>query len=92
MGIVTDWSDAEIPGSGEASGKEAARKLLLGCKIHWARSWQRVGDHTACSFDKPHERSVFSRIASHISQVGGSHSQDVIILMLIMYYRFILRL
>ena len=51
MGIVTDLSDAEISGLGEAIGKEA-KKLLRGCKIHWARSYQRVRDRVASSFDK----------------------------------------
>ena len=78
LGVVTDWSDAEISGLGEAIGKEAAAKLLRGCKIHWARSWQRVRDRIARSSDKPHEKAVFSKIASLISEVGGSHSHNVI--------------
>ena len=49
--VVTDWSDAEISGLGEAIGKEATAKLLRGCKIHWARSWQRVRDRIARSSD-----------------------------------------
>lgn len=41
-GVVTDWSDAEIQGLGGAVGPETARKLLRGCSVHWARSWQRI--------------------------------------------------
>ena len=78
MGIVTDWSDAEISGSKEAIGKETATKVLRGCKIHWARSWQRARDRIACSRDKPHEKAVFSRIAVHISDIKGSHGHNVI--------------
>ena len=78
MGIVTDWSDAEISGLGEAIGKEAATKVLRRCMVHWARSWQRVRDRVACSHDKPHEKALFSKIASHISDIKGSHGQDVI--------------
>ena len=37
-----------------------------------------VRGHIICSFDKPREKAMFSRIASHISEVGGSHGQDVI--------------
>ena len=77
MGIVTDWSDAEISGLKEAIGKETATKVLRGCKIHWARSWQRVQDCIACSHDKPHEKALFSRIAAHISDIKGSHGHNV---------------
>ena len=42
LGIVTDWSDAEIKGLKNAIGQETAAKLLRGCKVHWLRSFQRV--------------------------------------------------
>ena len=44
MGVVTDWSDAEINGLRMAVGKDTAEKLLKGCKVHWQRSCQRVAD------------------------------------------------
>jgi len=34
VGVVTDWSDAEINGLRMAVGKETAEKLLKGCKVH----------------------------------------------------------
>ena len=34
LGIVVDWSDAEINGLGQAVGKDLATKLLCGCKVH----------------------------------------------------------
>ena len=42
------------------------------------RSWQRVRDRIAHSSDKPREKAGFSKIASHISEVGGSHSHNVV--------------
>ena len=62
LGIVVDWSDAEISGLGQAVGKDLATKLLRGCKVHWARSWQRVRDRVAKSPDKSREKLVFSKI------------------------------
>ena len=38
IGIVTDWSDAEINGLKMAIGKDTAEKLLKGCSVHWLRS------------------------------------------------------
>ena len=70
-GVVTDWSDAEILGLGQAVGKETAKTLLKGCKVHWARSWQRVRDQVARSSDKPRERAIFSKIASQIPKIEG---------------------
>ena len=44
LGLVVDWSDAQIKGLQLAVGIEKADKLLKGCKIHWFRSCQRVAE------------------------------------------------
>ena len=62
IGIVTDWSDAEINGLKLAVGKEMATKLLTGCGVYWQRSCQRV----ASSAHKQMERNVFLKIAYKI--------------------------
>ena len=49
LGIIVDWSDAEIKGLGIAVGKECAITLLKACEVHWARSWQRVRDRIVTS-------------------------------------------
>ena len=43
-GIVTDWSDTEAKGLSLVIEKDKAEKLLKGCTVHWARSYQRVAD------------------------------------------------
>ena len=57
LGIVIDWSDAEIKGIGISMGKELAITLLT-------RSQQRVRDCVATSKHKTHEKGLFSSIAS----------------------------
>ena len=74
LGVVIDWSDAEIGRLGQALGKDLATKLLRGCKVHWARSWQRVRDHIAKSPDKSIEKLVFSKIASKITEIKGGEN------------------
>ena len=66
IGIVTDWSDAEINGLKLAVGKEMATKLLTGCGGYWQRSCQRVADRVASSAHKQMERNVFLKIAYKI--------------------------
>ena len=44
IGIVTDWSDAQINGLKKAIGKDAAERLLKGCSVHWLHSWKRVAE------------------------------------------------
>ena len=61
---------------GEAIGKEANAKLLRGCKIYWARSWQRVRDHIAHSLINPVKRHCLVNI--HIYEVGRSNGHNVI--------------
>ena len=40
--IVTDWSDTEINGLKRSIGEDSAMQLLIGCKVHWIRSWHCV--------------------------------------------------
>ena len=71
LGIVVDWSDAEIKGLGKAVGRELATTLLKGCKVHWTRSWQRVRDRISRSENKEREKALFSMIASAIPTLSG---------------------
>ena len=41
-GIIVDWSDTETKGLRECVGGEVADRLLRGCNVHWARSYQCV--------------------------------------------------
>ena len=62
MGVVTDWSDAEINGLRMAVGKETAEKLLKGCKVHWQCSCQHVADKVAKSKDRKWEKSILPKL------------------------------
>ena len=59
LGIVIDWSDAEIRGLRDAVGIEMAKALLKGCQVHWNRSWQWVRDCIVSTKDKVFEKSIF---------------------------------
>ena len=74
MGIVADWSDAEIKGLESAVGKELAITLLKGCKVHWTRSWQRVRDRVATTKDKVREKELFASIASRIPKISAGNN------------------
>ena len=56
LGIMIDWSDAEIKGLQLAVGDKQAEELLKGCKVHWLRSCQRVADSVSSSQNKPLEK------------------------------------
>ena len=71
LGIVTDWSDAEINGLRKAAGKKSAEKLLQGCKVHWQRSCQHIADKVLSSQDKK-EKSIFMKICSQIQKLDSS--------------------
>ena len=43
-GIILDWSDAERKGLQLAIGEELSEKLLIGCLVHYGRSYQRIAD------------------------------------------------
>ena len=67
--MVTDSSNAEIPGLGQAVDQEASTKLLCGCEVHWSRSWQQIRDRVASSSDKLREKAIFAKFASQIMQL-----------------------
>ena len=68
LGVIIDWSDADIQGLGGAVGPDVARKLSKGCSVHWSRSWQRVRNQVLDSSDKEREKKLFSIIASHVQK------------------------
>ena len=43
-GIILDWSNAERKGLQLAIGQELCDKLLIGCQVHYGRSYQGVAD------------------------------------------------
>ena len=47
QGIVIDWSDTEHSGLVKALGSELATKLLRGCAVYWARSYQHIAARVA---------------------------------------------
>ena len=69
LGIVIDWSDAEINSLGKAVGKQMAVELLKGCSVHWIRSWQRVRDRFCSSNDISREKKLFALITSSIQKL-----------------------
>ena len=42
LGVIINWSDAEIQGLEGAVGPDVATRFLKGCSVHWSRSWQCV--------------------------------------------------
>jgi len=61
QGIVVDWSDTERAGLIKALGSELATKLLRGCAVHWARSYQRVA--AGVSTTVPNSNRILARQA-----------------------------
>ena len=60
LGVVTDWSDAEINGLRDVIGLETASKLLRGCKVHWLRSYLTVYECIALSANKHIECDIIA--------------------------------
>ena len=58
LGVITDWSDAEINGLRLAVGKSMAEKLLKGCSVHWQRLCQRIAERVASSSEKTKEKDI----------------------------------
>ena len=58
LGIVIDWSDAEIRGLRDAVGIESSSE---GMQVHWNRSWQRVRDCILSTREKAFEISIFEK-------------------------------
>ena len=51
-GIVLDWSDTEGKGLELAIGKETAEKVMIGCLVHYGRSYQRVAERVSMSLQR----------------------------------------
>ena len=62
-GIVIDWSDAEANGLRKAVGDIVANRLLKGCQVHWARSYQRVAGKVCRTAE---EKTAYNRITTCI--------------------------
>ena len=71
LGIMIDWSDAEIKGLHMAVGKKQAEELLKGCKVHWLRSCKRVADRISSSPNKQLEKRVFLDICGKIKSLDS---------------------
>ena len=75
QGIV-DWSDTERAGLIKALGTELASRLLCGCAVHWARSYQRVAARITLSVSsskKTLARQAFELIAQQIPNLKSAH-------------------
>ena len=57
-GIIVDWSDTETKGLREAIGEDTADRLLRGCNVHWARSYQRVTDRVNSIVQKCNKKII----------------------------------
>ena len=67
-----DWNDTETKGLREAVGEELADRLLRGCNVHWARSYQRVADRVNSSVQKCNRKlatEAFCAIAKLVTSV-----------------------
>ena len=62
LGVITDWSDAEINGLKVAVGKHMAEQLLRGCTVHCQRSCQHIAERVSSQAHKQRERSVFLKL------------------------------
>ena len=72
LGLVVDWSDAQIKGLELAVGNDEAEKLLKGCRVHWLRSCQRVAEKISASCDRAKEFHLFVSLATQIPLLGNS--------------------
>ena len=65
-GIVLDWSDAERKGLEKVMGKETAERLMIGCLIHYSRSYQHVAERVRSSLSleiRDISKNAFCKIA-----------------------------
>lgn len=70
-GIILDWSDTERAGLETAIGKDMSEKLIIGCRVHYGRSYHRVADRVSNSLPREYRQlcqSAFNKIASCIPQ------------------------
>lgn len=70
LGIMIDWSDAEIKDLQLAVGKKQV-ELPKRCKIHWLRSRQRVTNRVSSSPNKQLEKRAFPEICSKIKTLDS---------------------
>ena len=76
QGIIIDWCDTERSGLVKALGSELATKLLRGCAVHWARSYQHVAARVAakCSTEtKIIVREAFEYTAQSIPNLTNEN-------------------
>ena len=69
-GVVMDWSDTEAKGLREVIGAEMAERILRGCNVHWARSYQRVAARVNKAVNQSHYQlavEAFCLVARQIS-------------------------
>ena len=65
-----DWSDTEAKGLREVIGAEMAERILRGCNVHWARSYQRVAARVNKAVNQSHYQlavEAFCLVARQIS-------------------------
>ena len=72
LGIITDWSDAEINGFEAVVGRAKAMELLKECKVHWQHSCQHVADRVATSSNRKREKDIFLVIASQVQKLESA--------------------
>ena len=83
-GIVLDWSDTERKGLELAVGKDTAEKLMIGCLVHYGRSYQRVADRVSASLpatDRKIGRDAFCTIARSVT--SAKSKSDVLKLLVL---------
>ena len=71
-GIIVDWSDTETKGLRQAIGEDTADRLLRGCNVHWARSYQQVADRVNSTVQKCNKKiasEAFCAVAKLITTV-----------------------
>ena len=69
-GIIVDWCDTKAKGLRDAIGQNLADKLLRGCNLHWARSYQRVADKLNSRVQKGNRKianEAFCIVAKHVT-------------------------
>jgi len=66
IGVITDWSDAEVNILKKFAGDKVAIQFLKGCRVHWIRSWHCVRDKIIGNVKK--EKQIFTKIASAITK------------------------
>jgi len=66
VGVITDWSDAQVNGLKKFAGDKVATQLLKGCRVHWIRSWHHIRDKII--WNEPKEKQIFTKISLAITK------------------------